>query len=89
VTDLLTPLAILGLVLFGVLIVLIALLFLQQALGMARLFKGGRVKVRFMWGDRPIGSSPPWLQPEADPDPPALEPPVDPEADVKRGWGFD
>jgi hypothetical protein len=72
-----------------VLIVLIALLFLQQVLGVARLLKGGRVKVRVTWGDRPIGSSPPWLEPAVDPDPPALEPPVDPKADVKRGWGFD
>jgi hypothetical protein len=85
--DLLTPLAVLGLVFFGVLIVLIAILFFQQAAGAARLLRSSRMNVRLTWSRKPLDSPAPWLDP--DEDPPALGQGPRAESDTPSGWGFD
>jgi hypothetical protein len=87
VNDLLTPLAVLGLILFGVLIVLIAILFFQQAAGAARLIRSSRMNVRLTWSRKPLDSPAPWLDP--DEDSPALGQGPKAESDTSSGWGFD
>jgi hypothetical protein len=87
VNDLLTPLAVLGLILFGVLIVLIAILFFQQAAGAARLLRSSRMNVRLTWSRKPLDSPAPWLDP--DENPPALGQGLKAESDTPSGWGFD
>jgi hypothetical protein len=87
VNSLLTPLAVLGLIFFGLLIVLIAILFFQQASGAARLLRSSRMNVRFEWGSKPLDSPAPRLDP--DEDPPALEKGPTAESDTPGGWGFD
>src|SRR5207249_2610230 len=52
--DLLTPLAIVGIVLFGVAVVLVAIYLARQALGVARLLRSGRVEVDLTWGAEPL-----------------------------------
>jgi hypothetical protein len=85
--DLLTPLAILGIVVFGVLVALVAILFLQQAVGVARVLRGSRTSVRFAWRTKPCSSPPPWLEPEGEPSAPDEK--AEPSGDVPSGWGFD
>ena len=83
--DLLTPLAVLGLIFFGLLIVLIAILFFQQASGAARLLRSSRMNVRFTWGSKPLDSPAPRLDPDGEPA--ALDPTA--ESDTPSGWGFE
>ena len=85
--NVLTPLAVLGVILFGVLIVLIAILFFQQAAGAARLLRSSRMNVRLTWSRKPLDSPAPWLDP--DEDPPALNQGPTAESDTPSGWGFD
>jgi hypothetical protein len=79
--DLLTPLAILGIVVFGVLVLLVAALLVQQALRVRRLLRSGNVKVTVSWGRASAETS-------------KLEPgeqagaPLDGD-ETKKGWGFD
>jgi len=87
VNDLLTPLAVLGLILFVVLVVLIAILFLQEASGVARLLRSGRMNVRLTWGSKPLDSPAPWLEP--DEEPPAPDTSAESPSDAPSGWGFD
>jgi hypothetical protein len=75
--DLLTPLAIVGIVLFGVALVFVAVYFVQQARDVVRLVKSGQVKVEVKWADDVV-------------EPPAeLEEPPKPRGDTPAGWGFD
>lgn len=85
--DLLTPLAVLGLILFGVLVALIGILFLQQALGVARLLRSGRTSVRFTWGSKPLDSPAPWLEPSEEA--PAPDESAESGSKAPGGWGFD
>jgi hypothetical protein len=71
-----------------VLVVLIGILFLQQALGVARLLRSGRASVRFTWGSKPPNSPAPWLEPSEEapaPDESAAES----GSKAPGGWGFD
>lgn len=85
--SLLTPLAVLGLILFGVLITLIAILFFQQAAGAAGLLRSNRMNVRLTWNTKRLDSSAPSLDP--DEDPAALDRGHRAESDIPSGWGFD
>jgi hypothetical protein len=87
VNFLLTPLAVLGLIFFGVLIILSAILFFQQAAGAARLLRSSRMNVRLTWNTKPLDSPAPSLDP--DEDPPALDHGPTAESDTPSGWGFD
>lgn len=85
--GLLTPLAVLGLIFFGVLIVLIAMLFFRQAAGAARLLRSSRMNVRLTWSTKRLDAPAPWLDP--DEGPPALDEGPTAESDTPSGWGFD
>ena len=84
--DVLTPLAILGLAVFGVLVLLLVVLFVQQALGVTRLLRSGRVQIRFT-RESPLEDAT-RLEPSPAPPRDAPEPAPDP-ARAKKGWGFD
>ena len=81
--DLLTPLAVVGIMLFVAVVVLVGIYFAQQALTVFRLFRGGHVKVQVNWGSAPLEPPEPAL--------PSPEPDESPEGtgDAPRGWGFD
>jgi hypothetical protein len=81
VNDLLTPLAIVGIVFFGVALVFVAVYFVQQARDVVRLVKSGQVKVDVKWSNEPIEPFPELEEPEPDPAKPARDTPA--------GWGFD
>jgi hypothetical protein len=82
------PLAIAGLVLFAVLIVLIAILFLQQAVGVVRLFRSARVTVELTrGGGDPLEAPAPTSA--ADEKAAALPDGTRPGGDTPAGWGFD
>ena len=75
--GLLTPLAILGIVLFCVAVLLVAVYLVQQAIGVVRLIRSARVELTVARATKPI-------------DPPdELEEPADPQGDTPGGWGFD
>ena len=78
--DLLTPLAIVGIVVFAIVLVLLAILLVRQALGLVRLVRSARITIR-------VVSSEPAELPDLEP----LEPPADRRHrdDVRKGWGFD
>ena len=52
--GLLTPLAILGIVLFCVAVLLVAIYLVQQAIGVVRLIKGARVELAVTRASKPI-----------------------------------
>jgi hypothetical protein len=90
-TDFLTPLAILGIVVFGIAVVLLVFLFVREGFELARLVRRRRVSVQLAWGEKPVASTPPWLEPDESTFHEAPERPTrqGDGADVKTGWGFD
>ena len=77
--GLLTPLAILGIVLFCVAVLLVAIYLVQQAIGVVRLIRSARVELTVARASKPI--DPPDELEEAKP--------AEPQADTPGGWGFD
>jgi hypothetical protein len=84
--DLLTPLAFLGIVVFAIAVVLVAVLYVRQAVGVVRLLRTGRMNVRLTWGSKPLESPAPWLEPE---EAAAPSESIEPRSDAPGGWGFD
>ncbi len=91
--ELLTPLAIIGLVLFGVAVILIALLFLQQTFRFfqetfrtAQLLRERRIDVRLTSASDRGPSPPPRLESRGELH--ELEDRVEPQRDTPEGWGF-
>jgi hypothetical protein len=78
VNDLLTPLAIVGIVLFAVAVMFVAVYFVQQARDVVRLVRSGSVKVDVKWADDDV------VEPACE-----LEQPAAPPGDTPGGWGFD
>ena len=78
--DILTPLAVVGIMMFVAALVLVGIYFAQEVLTIFRLFRAGHVKVRATW-DSP-------LEPQL-PQPAEIEDRPDEPDDTPRGWGFD
>jgi hypothetical protein len=86
VNDLLTPLAVVGIIAFVIAVVLIAVLYLREAVSVVRLFRNGRISVRLTRGSTIPNS--PTRRPEPG-EPAALAEQLDPPSDASSGWGFD
>jgi len=78
--DLLTPLAVVGILLFVAMLVLVAISVAQEALAFFRLVCAGHVKVQATWRSAPLEPQP---LPPTESDEPADA------GDAPRGWGFE
>jgi hypothetical protein len=80
----LTPLAVLGLILFAVLVVLLSILFFKEARGVWRLLRGGRVKVRLTGASTTLQAQTPSFEPDKEPQVLGGS-----QHETPSGWGFD
>jgi hypothetical protein len=86
VNDLLTPLAVVGIVIFVVAVAAVAAFYVRGAIRVVRLLRSGRLRVRATWGTTPVESAP-WG--ELDDERTAPAECAKPTSETPSGWGFD